>query len=233
MPLCTLMTGTGLAVGLLVPTVFEWTEKPAARSRHTAMDRAALVVIVVTLVVGAIVWSLNRPKELADVTGPASTSKSVQFGIRHILIAMTVVALLIAIGPMIKSVSHWVVVAAGAGILGWSHRIGPVIRSRTGACLAAMFLPFVWIVSVSRPFGPVSGMLTGMVFGPGLIPALLFRTGNIDNTTWIAAVVVIVEMAIGFFLARRTGGILITAYIILVLATSTGTSLVFHGLYRM
>lgn len=45
LPVFTLLTGISLAIGLVIPTVFEWGEKRAARSRHPEMETAAFLAI--------------------------------------------------------------------------------------------------------------------------------------------------------------------------------------------
>jgi hypothetical protein len=233
-PLFTLMAGFSLAIGLLVPTIFEWSESPAARSRHPEMERAALMAIVVALLFAGPFWLLKNPERETEEALKLVRDKPVQFGIRHLLIAMTLVAILAAGIPLIKDViAPWVVMGAIAGLSLWAVFLGPVVRSRVGALMSAVFLPFAWIVPYCKPWGHVSGMLEATLFGPGILPALLLVRGTPDDSVWIAAILVLIYLGIGFWLARRNGSILFLVYLSLAFLASAFSSFIFHALFRM
>jgi len=230
-PWFTSTTGLALTFGLLVPTIFELGEK--ARSRHTGLERGALLVIVLTIAIAALIWFLNKPSDDSD--DQPDKVANLQFGIRHILITMTVIAIAIGVAPALnpeKDILIWGMFGILVGTIGWTSIQRADLRVRSGTLIAGMFLPFVWIIAYNKPFGHTSGMLPGILFGPGLVPAMMLRRGNVDNTLWVAIIVVVLELGIGIWLAHR-GRKLFAAYVVFCLLLSSVTSFFFHAMYRM
>jgi|GEM_PF-4262076 len=228
------MVGIGLATGLVVPTVFEWSQKAAARGRHSGMERAALVALAVSLVIAIMIWVLRRRADGAEELAEPARGKPIQFGIRHLLVAMTLVAIFAAAAQLIGDVFvPWIMMGAIAGLLGRSLFLGPIVRSRVAALMAAVFLPFAWIMPYSRPWGRTSGLMDGILFGPGILPATFLRRGSVDNAVWIAATIVLIELGLGFFLARRKNSPAFLIYAVMILLASSFSSLIFHAMFRM
>ncbi len=235
LPLFTILTGASLTIGLLVPTVFEWTKQESARSRHPEMEFAALVAMLTSLSIAVVIWIRNRPDTCPPDRDEHGTANRIQFGIRHVLIATTLVAMTLAVAPIfdeLTAVLYWFLVEVLVVISVWTCFQSAAVRSRMGAILASLFLPFAWIIPCSKPFGHASGLLSALAFGPGLLPAALARRGNIGESTWIAMLFVMLEMGVAIWLARR-GGKLALIYTFLVLCLSTLTSFGLHALYRM
>jgi hypothetical protein len=157
-----------------------------------------------------------------------------QFGIRSILIATTLVAVTFAAAPIFNipnSILNWIMIAALVAIMGWAFFQRAPVRARMGATLACLFLPFAWIIPYSRPFGHTSGLLEWILISPGLMPSVFLSSRHVDDSTW-AVVFVMMELVIGIWLARR-GGRLALAYTLFILGLSTVSSFGFHVLYRM
>jgi hypothetical protein len=233
LPLLTLLSGLGLAIGFLVPVIYEWMDEPGSRSRLPAMERGAIAALVLTAAICALVAWLSK---LQNDQEPAPRRK-LQFSLRGLLAAMTAAAVLVAVARWLDvSWTSGLVALAAFCAAGWSLLSEVAVRWRTGALLACLFFPFVWMIAYSVPFGRTSGLMTAIPFGPGLLPAEIIRSlidASIgpDGSASIAAVIVIAELALGAWLARR-GGKLLVAYLILVLAVSSISSLAMHALYR-
>lgn len=200
-----------LAIGLIIPTVVECGQKQAARSRNPELEFVALISVLISLSVAIALWFLNKPapSQTDDKKKPFSETRTpVQFGIRHVLIATTLVAITFAIAPIFKlphSVLSWIMVAVLVAILAWSFfQLAPV-RSRMGAILVSLFFPFAWIVPTNVPFGHTSGLLPALLFGPGILPAVFLRRGHFDDSVWIAFLFVLLELGVGIWMARRGG----------------------------
>ncbi|MGN6136601.1 MAG: hypothetical protein ACTHOU_19120 [Aureliella sp.] len=63
-PFRRLAAGLGLAIGLLAPSIYELTQRPAARNSHLPLERSALIVLALTLVAIRIArWRFERSPE--------------------------------------------------------------------------------------------------------------------------------------------------------------------------
>jgi len=232
LPLFTLLAGISLAIGFAVPVVYEWTQKPPARSRLPAMEQAALVALLLTVVVCPLVAWLRKPQE-PTAAGP----RKLQFNLRALFAATTVSAILVAAARWLDaSWSSALVAAVAAIVVGWSFLRDAGVRSRTGSLVATLFFPFVWVIAYNVPFGSTSGLAAVIPIGPAILPAelvraVLDRSLSPDDMLPIAAMIVIGELALGAWLAHR-GGKLLIAYLLLVLLFSSLSSLGMHALYR-
>ena len=232
LPVFPLFAGIALSIGLLVPSIFEWGEKPAARSRHPEMERAAFIVFAVTLVVAAICWYLSKPSNFERPIDSKENSRRFQFGVRGLLIATTLAAASLAVAPWMNLiVSTAIVLVTAFAVLVYSFYHSWPVRSRTGALLASMFLPFAWMIRYNRPFGHTSGLIAALPIGPAIVPATL-TGGHLDHSSWIAATIIVIELVVGAWLMRR-GGKLAFVYLIFLLLFSSFNSLVLHLLYRV
>ncbi len=235
LPAFTLYSGTGLAFGLFVPTFVDLQSKQLSRIDFSKLDFAALVVFLITLSISGLIWFFNKQTKQDEDN---DSFVPFQFGIRHVLIATTLTALLVGIIPLLEfdQSNQWQMSCGMLGFLilliGWTMFQRADVRPRISSILASLFLPFVWIIAYNQPFGHTSGMLPALLFGPGLVPAMLLRQGNPDNAIWLALVFVVVEIGIGVWLAFR-GGKLYLTYLTLCLLLSCFTSFVMHALYRM
>lgn len=233
LPLFPLFSGISLAIGLVIPSVFEWTQKPASRSRHVTLEHAAAAVLVITMFACSFVMWRRR-----NATGQAavrSESRKLQFGLRDVFVAITIVAVVLAMARLVSPpVASGGVIAVVSAIVGWAFACDRPIRSRVGLILANMYLPLAWMIAFNVPFGRTSGLAVNIPLGPGIVLAELLRelAGlNRYAVEVVGAVVVIGELLLGAWLARR-GGRLSVIYAILVLISSSLGSLLLHALYR-
>jgi hypothetical protein len=229
-PLLPLYAGLGLTIGLIVPCAFEYTEEIASRTRHYALERGALVVIVITLLVcGTVMW-LRR-----NSTVKITKSSRLQFGLRGTLSAMTLGAVVMALSPLLSAtLASGLVAAVAIGMLGCAFIWGGQAWSRFSAMLAVMFLPFTWMIAFNVPFGDTSGLAIAFPLAPGLIIAELIRafTGSSrDQVERLGVAIVILQLLLGAWLARRRTR-LSALYTVLLLVTSSLSSFVLHALYR-
>ena len=231
LPVFPIFAGLALSWGLIVPSVFELGEKPAARSRHPENELAVFIVLVITAVIVTTSWFLKKPTSSEEQSAEDS-GRRLQFGIKGMLIATTLMALILALAPWFgERVAPWMVVVFVAGVVLWATRQDWSVRSRIATLLAILFLPFFWIILYNKPFGYSSGMIPAIPIGPGIIlPGLLLRR-HISAASGISAAFVVIELLIGAWLARR-GGKLWIVYLILVFLFSCFNSLVLHALYR-
>jgi hypothetical protein len=91
------------------------------------------------------------------------------------------------------------------------------------------------MVAYNEPFGRTSGLVTAIPFAPAILPAGLIRAltdaGSPDEMGQIAGLIVIAELLLGAWLARR-GGKLFACYLCLILLVSSVSSFGMHALYR-
>jgi hypothetical protein len=228
-----LFAGIGLAIGCIVPSIFELTQELHQRSRHEGLEMAATIAIGATVLLcsGIILGRRNVSSLPATETGP----RKHQFGLRAVFAVTTVTAIVLAIAKLLDS--HWtnsIVMALAFAIVGWSISGGWPIQSRVGALLASLFLPFTWMVAFNVPFGHTSGLAVNIPIGPGILAAELLRgfaNMSVDEAGNLAFGFVLLQLLVGAWLAQR-GGAGFIGFAVLVLASSTLSSLVFHVLYR-
>jgi hypothetical protein len=138
---------------------------------------------------------------------------------------------LLAVAPYLhRTVASAAVIVTAISVLSWSLFRGWQNRSRMGALLASMYLPFFWMVLYSRPFGHASGLIEWLPLGPAIVCAA-FAGGQIDDGAGISAAIIIIELFVGAWLIRRNGKLSL-ACLILVLLFSCFSSFILHALYR-
>jgi hypothetical protein len=171
-PAFPVFAGISLVSGLLVPTLFEWSEEPAARTRHTQMERAALMVFLVTMVVIILSWYRYNPSTSDRQVALDAGSQKFQFGLRGLLAAIALAGVLLAVAPYLhRTVASAAVIVTAISVLSWSLFRGWQNRSRISALLASMYLPFFWMVLYNRPFGHASGLIEWLPLGPAIVCA--------------------------------------------------------------
>jgi hypothetical protein len=231
LPLFTLTAGVGLTIGFLVPVAYEWMQEPWNRTRLVSLEWAALLTMGLTCVAcGFMAW-LGRGQPSVAEPRPR-----IQFKLWHLFAVMTVAAILLAAGKWLDlSWASALVAAVALGVLGWSLLQEARARSRTAALVAAIFCPLAWMVAYNEPFGRTSGLLAAIPFAPAILPAALIRavtsSGGLDEMGQIAGLIVIAELLLGAWLARR-GGKLFAGYLCLTLLVSSVSSFGMHALYR-
>jgi hypothetical protein len=230
-PLFTLVAGIGLTIGFLVPVAYEFAEEPWNRTRLTSLELAAMVTIVLTCVLCVFLAWFGKIRPPAAERRP-----NVQWKLWQLFAVMTVAAILLAVMKWLEiSWASGVVAAVALGVLLWAAFQDPRVRARAAALVAGLFCPLVWMVAYNVPFGGTSGLVTALPFAPAILPAGLIRavtsSGGPDEMGVVAGGIVIAELLLGAWLARR-GGKLFVAYLLLVMLVSSVSSLGMHALYR-
>jgi hypothetical protein len=230
-PLFTLVAGFGLTMGFLVPVAYELMEEPWNRSRLVSLERAAMISALVTCMLCPVAVWLGKGKSAS-----VEQKRKIQFRLWHLFAVMTLAAIVLAAAKWLELT--WVsalVAAVALGVVAWGLAQDAGMRSRTGALVAGLFCPLVWMVAYSEPFGRTSGLVAAMPFAPALLPAGLIRAlaggGGPDEMGVVAGVIVIAELLLGAWLAWR-GGKLFVAYLVLILLVSSVSSLAMHAMYR-
>jgi hypothetical protein len=233
LPALPLLAGISLAIGFLVPSVFEMAQKPASQHRHDQLELSAFIVLAATALVCTAV-SLLRKRQAAPEheIGPPGTW---QFDLLQLFLAITMFAIALAIMPLLELwVASAVIVALILAITAWAWRSGPSTGARITALLAVMFLPFVWMIAYSVPLGRTSGLIAVIPIAPGILVAELLRglAGlQRDKVESVAAIAVMIQLLMGAWLARQGPRGSLT-FSLLVLAASSAGSLLLHILYR-
>jgi len=233
LPLFPLVTGMSLAIGCLVPTVYEWTQASGARGQLDALGTWGVAILLITAAVCGLVMRLRRNETLQPAASPLAGR--FQFGIRDVLVATTVIAAVLAVVPRFAvPAGIGLVVALAIGMLIWACCAGPAIALRTAGILASLFFPFVWMIAYNVPFGRTSGLVSHLPLGPGVLFGVIMDVlagiaGDTEVTVALSAV--ILQLAAGAWLARR-GPKAAAIYMALVLASSSLGSLILHALYR-
>lgn len=230
LPTFPIFSGLSLAFGLLVPTIFELGEKPAARSRHLEMECASISALFLTLLITTLCWYRCQPSESEHSDSSPHDVRRVQFGMRGLLGGMTLAGVLLAAAPyMQETLSSAIVIVGVLLMLIWSLFYSSPIRCRAGTLIASMYLPFVWMVLYNRPIGNTSGLIEVIPLGPAIVPATL-ASGQIDNAYGLAAAFIFIYLLAGAWLIRH--GTLFFAYLVLMLLFSCFNSFMMHVLYR-
>jgi hypothetical protein len=228
------LVGISLVVGFIVPCVFEWGEEPWNRSRYYGLERGAVLALVMTIMATA-TCTLVRGETVQKPVEQSSTRR-LQFGLLGLFVAMTLEAMLFATIPLLKTpIVVALVLAVILAILVWAFTCDWTVRGRVVSLLAIQYLPFAWLIAFNVPFGHTSGLAINIPLCPGILFGELFRgLVGLDQSIagTVAIVIVVLQLLIGAWLARR-GGKLFIAYAILVLIISSLSSLMIHALYRM
>lgn len=234
LPLFPILAGLSLAIGCLVPSIYEFTQQPAARHQHSKLQWIAMIVLGLTAIVCT--FAVARPARLVSPPTRPEPPAKFQFSLRRLFVATTLVAGFCALARVADlPYSSCLVLAMVAGVFAWSFRESWPVRWRIASNVSAMFLPFVWMVPFSRPFGRTSGLLAGLPLGPGIVYTEIvraFTSRNPDAFVLLAALLVIAQLFVGVWLARR-GGKLFGTFLALELLSACLSSLAFHAAYRM
>jgi hypothetical protein len=234
LPLVAFFAGTSLAIGLAIPVFFELLQSPTSRQSITKLGLASGITFLLTVTIcSAWVWMGKIPDQPQDI----SAKGNLQINIAGILSATTFMAVAIA-------VTQWLNEAFALGLIGacllasfsWGCFQTPAIRDRVLVLMVNMFLPFAWVFAFSRPIGQATGLLIGILIGPGLLPAegvrALVSHSRPQDSVPLAVVFVIAQLGLGIWLAKVSGR-LSTAYSCLALTMSSVASFGLHAMYRM
>ncbi len=230
-PFLLFFTGTSLAIGIAIPVIYEL---PYARQSNTRLSFASIATLFITLFTCALMAWVRKPHDTQTENPP---QHKLQINISGILFATTLVAIAIA-------VTRWLDESFSLGLLGacmlacfsCAFFQSEPVRTRVLVLMVNMFLPFTWVIAFSRPFGSTTGLLMGLLIGPGLLPAEIIRlfiaNSRPQDSVPLAIAFAILQLGLGMWLAKISGK-LSMAYALLVLAASSIASFAFHAMYRM
>ena len=233
-PFLLFFTGTSLAIGIAIPVIYELQQSPYARQSITRLSIASIATLLITLIACALMAWVRKPRN-TQIEIPQQHEH--QFNISGILFATTLVAVAIA-------VTRWLNESFSLGLLGacllacfsWAFFQSEPVRIRVLVLMVNMFLPFTWVIAFRKPFGSTTGLLIGLLIGPGLLPAEIIRVFISDSrpqdSVPLAIAFAIVQLGLGMWLAKISGK-LSMAYALLALTASSIASFAFHAMYRM
>jgi len=124
---------------------------------------------------------------------------------------------------------------ATTAMVAWSairYRWNQDAAERALLLLAVIYVPFAWIVEVSRPFGRTSGMWGVFLYFPNSFIAALFARSLAANAAWIAAAVTLVEFAALAYAVNRGWRATLAAAFVMGAASWWMSSILYAG-YRM
>lgn len=224
--------GVSLAIGFLIPPIYELGLKPASRSKHPGLVRLAVLSLIVTAVFCLVRLSWRRT---APVPESPSPSPPLQFRLREMFGLTALLAVIFSVMTVTdEDVANGLVAGWVTAVTGWTFWCVPSGRRRLLILLAVIYLPFVWTIAFNEPFGTVSGLAVNIPLCPGILVAELLR-GLIgldrDAATQMAAVLAMIGIGLGAVLARR-GGKTFVCYTLAALASSSFSSFVLQALFR-
>ena len=203
----------------------------AARAmRHRAEALAAYVDRALTATEDSVLDELPLEQ-------PAPHGRRVS--LRRLLVAVTLAAAVLGLarlprysspeGELTTSILSAVIVAAVVILF----RAGEAATERFLVLLVAIYGPFVWIVSLSRPWGYTSGLYEIALAMPGAAGAVIMRISGFDDSMQLLAFVLfnLGELAIAAWLAFR-GWWATMIYAVVIGILSTLTSLLLYAMAR-
>lgn len=158
--------------------------------------------------------AIRTAGRIADFTGLAvkgnceisSMPRNDRLSLRRFFIAFTIACFAFPVlrlfdwGPTASSI---VVACCFLAIL--SLAVAPDSRCRMWAVALVMFVPFVWAIRVSVPWGRVSGLIEVLVIGPSAwLEFLGIRPWHDEWAAWVPAVTVVGELLLLTAIARRS-----------------------------
>jgi hypothetical protein len=239
LPYPILAIGFALTIGLVIPPFYEWSNGSQILGRELKLLRATFLTLAITLVVSAIGfwrnWQIRHTLSAPEGDDPVQPIRKIQFSIRGQLIVTTLVAILLAVAPLFATTwQGTVTLVLIFAILGWAIFIQRSAFIRTLCWLGVTYLPFVWVIPFSKPFGSVSGMIDSLPVFPALIPAMILSRiiGHHTQDGPALFIVAVTALIAGFFVMRR-GGKLSTVTIALAFVSAILGSMLLHVMYRV
>jgi hypothetical protein len=127
--------------------------------------------------------------------------------IRRMLVAVAIAAVILGVcrsadwsSPDLKwpaALTLAMIAAAGTVLF---HAGQPAFQ-RMLVLLTTLYVPYAWMIPLSRPWGRTSGMLGSIPLLPGLVPAMFLGHGTLS--AWGAAVVTLIVLGLGAKAAFR------------------------------
>ena len=217
-----------LAIGLLMPSIHDWSG--ADQSRPSPQVDLTLKLVLGFMIAAWLALPL-LPWKRSDVTGSdlepspeEPASRRFQFNVRTLLILMSVVA--ITIVGLSNSLTGFVLLLICAMLVFslWmvTHRLS--FQWQVVSLVACMYFPYAWVVFNKGFRGVDWGTVILAGFGlPSFLPSLLIGRfvfeQRVEEMPWLLVVITAFELAIGVLLIRL-GPKRAIAWMILVLFCS-------------
>lgn len=217
-------------VGWMVPTFYDWSGANQSYSTPE-FDQMFWSLIVF----GCLAWFVvpwlpmkDAPVETVSLkeTMTGVKSKRFQFNLYPLLMAMMGAAIFFALishQSVVLCILIWVVAFVAAVRMIVKHLRW---RWQFSALLACMYFPFAWVISAKFFKDLNAELLMGAMGLPSFLPALflgrMFDT-HVKEIVWLWGVLMVVELAIGFWLIRKSPKGTIAYFVLVMLISIYGS----------
>lgn len=178
-----------------------------------------------------------------DALQPPSTAAPVasrqwQFSLRRLMLVTLAIAAFLGLVRLNAANSEQSLLpgcVATAAMVAWlasQFPWGQDAAERTLLLWTALYVPFAWIIKVSRPFGHTSGMWGVFLYFPNSFIAALLSQSLRENAGWIAAAVTLVEFSALAWVVKRGWKTTLAAALAMGLVSWWMSSFLYAG-YRM
>lgn len=216
--------------GLLLPQFYDWSGEDQSRPAPIVRWIALGLLLFDLLAIGWLMWLHFKQPEPQVGSIPWE-----RFGIRHVLVATAVVAIVVAIERMFKLPLANGTVLLIVGYAVWIAIKQQTVRWQIVALLICMWAPFLWVFRWPEFRGNLPQVLMMMPGAPALLPAIWTNQlmgWNMMGETALLGLFTVVELLIGLWCVRL-GAKPALAYSLLVWTASLINSFAFQALVRM
>lgn len=186
---------------------------------------------------------IERQILIPEALQPPATAEPVasrpwQFSLRRLLLVTLAIAAFLGLArlpganPEQSLLPGCIATAAMVAWLASRFPWGQDAAERTLLLWTALYVPFAWVIEVSRPFGRTSGMWGVFLYFPNSFLAVLLSQSLRENAGWIAAAVTLVEFAALAWVVKRGWKATLAAALVMGLVSWWMSSFLYAG-YRM
>ncbi len=231
------LMAAAIICGWLLPEFYDWSGEDQSRAAPVVRWIALVLLLFDAVAIGWLVWSHVRERRTTLKEDPSSHVSLAHhvFGIRHILIATSVIAVIVTAERMFKLPLANGLTLALVAYATWLAYRWPARRWEIVALLVCMWAPFLWVFrwpEFKSNMVEVLMMLPGV---PMLLPAAFFnRLIGIDmigdlTTTGLFSMF---QLALGLWIVN-VGSKPAIAYSLAAFTISLVSSFVLQALVRM
>lgn len=214
--------------GLFIPEFYDWSGADQSRSAPV-IGWVAIGIMIADVVLIVLLAMMHTLREKSS----DATTSTWRFGMSHILIITTCVALFLAIAKWASIYVACRLLQLGVVVVGvWVAVQFPRVRFWIAWILFLQIAPFLWLVRDPSFSNAGSELLAILSCLPTLMPAALFVSANHESMQWILTLLTTAELAMGIWLSYL-GPKRVIAWGIVVLTLSVFSSFVLNALIRM